>query len=154
MMTYRRLESLSAVRTLRAAVCLFALTVAAGCVTAPSPTAGQIALARNARAHVSGRIVDSEGAPVAGIRVQAIPRGRDVPWSQPAMTDSDGAFELSLFAPAAYGFLLREGNATVITADPGDPSLAFLVVSPGERRTGVELVFLREQWNAILGDAE
>ena len=34
-----------------------------------------------------GRVVDAEGVPVAGVRIQAIPRGRDVPWSKPAMTE-------------------------------------------------------------------
>jgi hypothetical protein len=151
MMTYRRLKSPPARGTLSAAARLVAVALAVGCVSAPSPTAGQLALTRNARAHVSGRVVDSQGAAVAGIRVQAIPRGRDVPWSPPSVTDAEGAFALTLFAPAAYGFLLREGDATVITADSNDPSLAFLVVSPGERRAGIELVFLRDQWNAILG---
>lgn len=141
-------------RTLGNAAGLLAVALAAACVSAPSPTVGQIALALNPRANVSGRVVDAEGVPVTGVRIQAIPRGRDVPWSKPAMTDQDGIFELSLFAPAAYSFLLHKRDTSVITADTKDPSLAFLVVASGERRAGIDVVFLREQWNAILEDAK
>jgi hypothetical protein len=133
---------------------LLAVVLVAGCVGAPSPTAGQLVLARYPRASVAGRVVDADGIPVAGIGVEALPRGRDIPWSEPAVTDSRGVFELSLFAPADYAFLLHEGETCVVTDDPRDPSRAFIRVLPGERRRGIELVFLRERWKEILGSSQ
>jgi hypothetical protein len=105
---------------------------------------------------VEGRVIDPQGRPVAGIRVEGVPRGKEVPWSPPAWTDSEGRFALALFAPAEYGFVLREGKNTVVTEDPRDPSRMHLLVTSGERRGGVELLFLREQWKRALapGDAD
>ena len=119
------------------------------CVSPPRPTAAARALEANARAIVEGRVVDTEGRPVPGLRVEAIPRGKDIPWAPPATTDSAGRFTLELFAPAEYGFVLTNGNRTTVTDDPRDPSHVHVAVRPGERRKGVELLFLREERRAI-----
>jgi hypothetical protein len=93
--------------------------------------------------------VDPAGVPVAGISVIGLPRGKDVPWSPPAVTDSSGRFRLTVFAPAEYGFLLRAEGRTVVTPLPEDPSRLAIPVVPGERREGIELVFLREPWKDV-----
>ena len=93
--------------------------------------------------------MDAAGAPVAGISVIGLPRGKDIPWSPPAVTDSGGRFRLILFAPAEYGFLLRVEGRTVVNPLPEDPSRLAISVVPGERREGIELVFLREAWKDV-----
>jgi protocatechuate 3,4-dioxygenase beta subunit len=135
---------------MRAALSITVALVTAGCTRPPPPTAATRVLERNPRAVVEGRVVDTQGRPVAGLRVEAVPRGKDVAWSQPATTDSEGRFTLTLLAPAEYGFVLSEGNRTVVTDDPRDPAHVKVVVRPGERRDGVELLFLREKWKGIL----
>ena len=105
-----------------------------------------LALEKNARAIVEGRVTDRLGRAVAAIRVQALPRGEGVGWSSPAVTDSDGRFRLSLVAPAEYGFLLSWRGRTVITPDRDDPARLNVAVKPGESRSGIELLFLREEW--------
>jgi hypothetical protein len=119
------------------------------CASAPSPSPASRALEKNPRATVEGRVVDSSGAPVAGISVYGLPRGKDIPWSPPAVTDSVGRFRLTLFAPAEYGFLLRAEGRTVVTPRPEDPSRLAIPLVPGERREGIELVFLRESWKDV-----
>ena len=125
------------------------LGLTARCATAPSQTAGQTSLARNARAVVSGRLVDTSGHPVANMRVDPIPLARDVLYPDSAKTDADGNFELTLFAPASYTFLLCRGEQCVMTSDPRDPSRTSLTVDPGRRYDGIELRFLPELWNKI-----
>jgi hypothetical protein len=132
--------------------CIAALAIvlsALACVSSPRPTAAADALKSNARANVEGRVVDIEGRPVAGLSVEAIPRGKDILWAPPATTDSAGRFALELFAPAEYGFVLHEGDTAVVTDDPRDPSKVHVAVRPGERRSGVQLLFLREERQAI-----
>jgi len=126
-----------------------ALSLGLGCASAPRPTAASVALAANARATVEGRVVDRQGQPVPGIAVYALPRGKDIGWSPPAITDPDGRFRLPVYAPASYGFLLRQSGRTVVTADAGDPARVLLTVSPGEKRTGIELLFLEEAWQEL-----
>jgi len=106
---------------------------------------------RNPRARVEGRVTDTDGRPVPGLRVEAIPRGKDIPWSAGAVTDGKGRFVLLLAAPGVYGFVLTQGNRTVVTDDPRDPSRVVVEVRPGERRDGIELIYLREKWKGILG---
>jgi len=130
---------------------LFAVVVAASCVSAPRPTAGMLEIERNPRARVEGRVTDTDGRPVPGLRVEAIPRGKDIPWSAGAVTDGKGRFVLLLAAPGVYGFVLTQGNRTVVTDDPRDPSRVVVEVRPGERRDGIELIYLREKWKGILG---
>ena len=102
------------------------------------------------RACVEGRVRDEERRPVSGLQVQGIPRGKDIPWSPAATTDSEGRFLLSLAAPGAYGFVLTEGDRTVVTDDPRDPSRVVIEVKPGGHRDGIELVYLREERKTIL----
>jgi hypothetical protein len=93
--------------------------------------------------------MDRQGRPVAAIRVQALPRGKDAGWSAPAVTDSEGRFRLSLIAPAEYGFLLSWQGRVVITPEKDDPARQRISVSPGDRRSAVELIFLREAWETL-----
>ena len=134
----------------RRLVLIAAAGLAAGCATAPSRTAGQIALTQNARGVVAGQVLDSAGQPVAGIRVDAIPLARDVLWSEPAATDADGRFELALFAPASYTFLLCRADTCAMTADPRDASRVGITLEPGQRYPEIELRFLTDQWNEVL----
>lgn len=92
---------------------------------------------------------DPEGRPVAGIAVRGVPRGADIPWSPWAVTGCDGAFRLSLPAPASYGFQLRWNTISVITASGEDPARLDVALEPGERRDGVELVFLPALWRPL-----
>jgi hypothetical protein len=119
------------------------------CVTPPRPTPEAVARAANPHAIVEGRVLDREGRAVAGILVRALPRGKDIEWSPPAVTDSEGRFRLSLVAPAEYGFLLLWKGRTVVTRDERDPARLRLAVEPAERREGIELLFLRDEWNAV-----
>jgi hypothetical protein len=120
-----------------------------GCAAAPRPTATSLALAANARATIEGRVLDRKRHPVSGIAVQALPRGKDIGWSPPAVTDAEGRFRLSLLAPAEYGFLLRWRGRTVVTPGPDDPARRAVAVNPGDHREGIELLFLSEEWQKI-----
>jgi hypothetical protein len=123
--------------------------VLCGCVTPPRPTPEAVARAANPHAIVEGRVRDREGRAVAGILVRALPRGKDIEWSPAAITDSEGRFRLSLVAPAEYGFLLLWQGRTVITREEDDPARMRVAVAPGEHREGIDLLFLRDEWNAI-----
>jgi len=129
-------------------VFLIAAACTLACVSAPPPTAGMLETAKNPPARVEGRVTDAEGLPVAGLTVEAIPRGKEIPWSRGATTDAQGRFILSLAAPGVYGFVLTEGDRTVVTDDPRDPSRVVVELKPGDRRAGIELLFLREEWKA------
>lgn len=83
------------------------------------------------------------------MRVDAIPLIRDVHYPDSATTDAGGHFELTLFAPASYKFLLCKGDLCVMTADPRDPARISLTVDPGHRYDGIELRFLSELWSEI-----
>lgn len=91
---------------------------------------------------------------MAGLSVTAIPRGRDILWSASATTGPDGSFSMALYAPAEYLFFLSRGGLTVITPETDDPARLLVSVSPGERRTGVELHFLEEQWRGVEGSRQ
>ena len=93
--------------------------------------------------------MDRQGRPVAAIEVRGLPRGKDAGWSPPAVTDSEGRFRLSLIAPAEYGFLLSWQGRTVMTLDKDDPARLNVAVKPGEIRGGIELLFLREEWEKL-----
>jgi hypothetical protein len=134
--------------TRRPAVLLAAL-FAFACATPPRPAPETLALAANARATVEGRVTDRQGRPIAAIGVRGLPRGKDVGWSAAAVTDSDGRFRLSLVAPAEYGFLLSWQGRTVITPEESDPARLRIAVLPGQRREGVEILFLREAWEKL-----
>jgi hypothetical protein len=133
-------------RTLPRALLLLA---AARCASAPPPTPGALRIARNPRAVVEGRVRDTGGRPVAGMGVEALPHSVDVPRVAKAVTDSEGRFRLTLFAPAEYGFLLSSGGISVVTSDPRDPSRVTVAVEPGENKSGIELSFLEEEWRRI-----
>ncbi len=133
---------------LKAVPCFLGI-LSCGCAAAPRPTAASLALARNPRATIEGRVLDRQGRPVAGIGVLALPRGRDIGWSPRAVTDPEGRFRLSVFAPAEYGFLLSWRGRTVVTPEGEDPARLSLSVAPGERRQGIELVFLRDSWEKL-----
>ena len=133
-------------RRKRAGVLAIALA-AASCVTPPRPTAEAVRRSANAHAVVEGRVSDDAGRPIAGVVVWGLPRDKDLGWSSPAVTDPAGRFRLSLFAPGDYGFLLGWRGISVVTASPDDPSRFPLTVRPGDRKSGVTLVFRREAWD-------
>ena len=135
-------------QTRRPAALLGAL-LSLACATPPRPARQTLALAANARATVEGRVTDRQGRPVAAIGVRGLPRGKDTGWSAPAVTDSEGRFRLSLVAPAEYGFLLSWQGRTVVTPEKDDPSRLDIAVSPGENRGGIQLLFLREEWEKL-----
>jgi protocatechuate 3,4-dioxygenase beta subunit len=124
--------------------------LSAGCLTGPRPTAEALRRERNERAVVEGTVRDALGDPVPGILVYGMPRDEDVLWSPPAETDAAGRFRLLLIAPGEYGFLLSREAKTVITPDPRDPSRFHVVLKPRETRSGLELVFLREEREKVL----
>jgi protocatechuate 3,4-dioxygenase beta subunit len=128
---------------------LLAAIFASACATPPRPAPETLALAANARATVEGRVTDRQGRPVAAIGVRGLPRGKDAGWSAAAVTDSEGRFRLSLVAPAEYGFLLSWQGRTVITPEESDPARLRIAVLPGQRREGVEILFLRESWQEL-----
>jgi hypothetical protein len=126
------------------------LLFAGACVTAPRPTDEAIRRSANRPADVEGRISDPEGRPVSGVAVWGLPRDKDLGWSNPAVTDDAGRFRLSLVAPGAYGFLISWKGITVVTPRADDPSRTLVSVGPGDRRSGVALVFRREEWDRAL----
>jgi hypothetical protein len=123
------------------------------CAAAPKPTAEMRRIEANPRAVVGGRVTDAEGRPVGGISVRGIPRGRDIPWPPWTVTQCDGGYRLTLAAPAHYAFQLLWKGRSVITEDPRDPARLEIAVLPGERRTGVDLVFLPALWRPVTGPA-
>jgi hypothetical protein len=128
-----------------------ALVLAAGaCVSAPRPTDEAIRRSANPPADVEGRVVDREGRPVSGVSVWGLPRDKDLGWSNPAVTDAAGRFRLKLVAPGSYGFLLAWKGITIVTPRADDPSRNLVVISPGDRKSGVALVFRREDWDRAL----
>ncbi|MGE5277156.1 MAG: carboxypeptidase regulatory-like domain-containing protein [Acidobacteriota bacterium] len=132
------------------ATAALALVLAGACVSGPPPTDEARRLARNERATVEGRVTDADGRPVQGVRVQAVPGGRDVIWAPPAPTDAEGRFRLMLDAPAQYVFLIYVDKVAVLTPSPRDPARVEIFVQPGEKRTGVELTLLREERERLL----
>jgi len=129
---------------------LAAILLAFGCASPLQPTEAARRLASNARATVEGRVVDADGRPVSGIRVQGVPGGRDIIWAPPSETDGEGRFRLALDAPAEYVFLILEGGTAVLTTSPRDPCEVRLKLEPGDRRTGIELTFLRAERGPLL----
>jgi hypothetical protein len=126
------------------------LLVAAACVTAPRPTDEAVRRSTNPPAVVEGQVSDPEGRPVSGVAVWGLPRDKDLGWSDPAVTDDAGRFRLSLVAPGAYGFLVAWKGITVVTPRADEPSRTLDTVGPGDRRSGVALVFRREEWDRAL----
>ena len=135
------------------AAAVLAVLASLACATAPKVTAATRRISANPRAVVEGRVRDVDGRAAAGIGVRGIPRGADIPWAPPATTACDGTFRLSLPAPGSYGFLLMWNGESVVTSDPRDPALVEIAVAPGLRVSGVELLFLGEEWRAISGAA-
>src|SRR6516165_5684148 len=125
---------------------------AVACVSAPRPPPAGLALEKNPKAVVEGRVVDVLGNPVAGLRVDAIPRA-DIPWSAPGQTGPDGRFRLELLAPGDYSFALSRGGRTVVTEDRRDPSRVRIRVAPGGHTEGIELLFLEEERQRSLGES-
>jgi hypothetical protein len=134
---------------LRTTVVASILCAAAACATPPKPTAGALQVIKNPLAIIEGRVVDAAGHPVAGLFVRAMPRSADLPWTGWSPTDAGGYFQLAVYAPGSYGFLLRSGATTVITPDPRDPARLIVEVEPGRVRSGIELVFLKPDWDRI-----
>jgi hypothetical protein len=116
------------------------------CASPPRPREAALRIAKNPPAIVEGRVTDPTGRPAAGIGVRGIPRGEDIPWSAPAITDCDGRFRLSVPAPAAYTFLLYWKDTAVMTPEPDDPSNVAVPVQPAQTVAGVVLVFDAEAW--------
>lgn len=137
-------------RSRRAPAAVLGLLLCGACVSAPPPTAAARRLAENPRATVEGRVTDGDGNPVSGVRVQAVPGGRDVLWAAPAPTDAEGRFRLALDAPAQYVFIIFEDSVAVVTPSPLDPAAVRVFLQPGEKKTGVELTLLRQERERIL----
>jgi hypothetical protein len=133
----------------RGAAFLLPALVLAACATPPRPTKASLELSANARAIVEGRVTDRQGQPVAAIVVEGLPRGKDAGWSPAAVTDSQGRFRLALIAPADYGFLLTWNGRSVVTPEQDDPARLVVAVEPGQRRDGIEILFLREAWDKL-----
>lgn len=127
--------------------------LACACATAPKPTATNRRIRANPPGIVEGRVLDASGKPVAGIGVRGIPQGADIPWSAPAVTACDGSFRLSLAAPGTYAFLLLWNGVAVVTPSPADPAHTHVVVNPGTRSEGVNLIFLDDEWRRITPSA-
>ena len=128
---------------------LTVVAAALGCATPPKVTAATKRISANPRAVVEGRVRDPDGRPAAGIGVRGIPRGAQIPWSPAATTGCDGTFRLALAAPGSYSFLLLWNGEGVVTSDPQDPALIEIAVTPGQTISGIELVFLGDEWRAI-----
>lgn len=136
-------------RATRASTAALVLAVSA-CVTPPRPTDEAVRRSVNPPAFVEGRVSDPEGRPVSGVAVWGLPRDKDLGWSEPSVTDSAGRFRLSLVAPGAYGFLIGWKGITIVTPRADDPSRTLVSVAPGDRKSGVALVFRREEWDRAL----
>jgi hypothetical protein len=109
----------------------------------------------NPRAVVEGRVVDAQGSAVSGVSVRGLPREKEVAWTAPSVTDAHGRFRVELIAPGEYGFVLSWKGITVVTPFEDDPSRVLLRLAPGERRSGIELMFRREEWErAVLSPVE
>jgi peroxiredoxin len=79
---------------------------------------GRIVLARGIR--LSGRVVDTDGRPIAGQAVTAYPvRGQD---QHPALTEADGSFSLGPLRPANY-MVYGGGQDLSAGLDPDAPRL-------------------------------
>ena len=126
------------------------LVAATACVTAPRPTDEAVRRSANPPAVVEGRVSDPEGRPVSGVAVWGLPRDKDLGWSDPSVSDGAGRFRLSLVTPGAYGFLISWKGITIVTPRADDPSRTLVLISPGDRKSGVALVFRREEWDRAL----
>lgn len=124
--------------------------LAFACATRPRPTDETVRRSTNPPAIVEGRVVDPQGAAIAGVSVKGLPRDKDLGWSPSSVTDARGRFRLELFAPGDYGFVLSWNGVTVVTPREDDPSRVLVKVAPGERHDGVELVFRRDEWERAL----
>ncbi len=124
--------------------------VATACVTPPRPTDEAVRRSANPPATVQGRVLDPEGRPVSGVVVRGLPRDKDLEWSAPAMTDDAGSFRLSLVAPGDYGFLISWKGISVVTPRDDDPSRVVVKLTAGEKKSGVTLVFRRQEWERAL----
>lgn len=104
-------------------------------------------LERGPKVLVSGRVMDAvTGAPVAGIEVLGLPRGKDIPWMKPARTDVEGRFTLSLPAGVSYAFCLRSRGISVVTPRADDPGYVDIETEPGMDISGIRLKFFREEF--------
>jgi len=128
----------------RGGIGALAILLAAGCASRPRPTAEAVRRSQNPPAVVEGTVRDSAGRPVSGLSVQGLPREKHLAWSSAAVTDREGRFRLFLAAPGKYGFLITSDGITVVTPRSDDPSRTTVSLRSGERRTGIELVFHRE----------
>jgi hypothetical protein len=131
-------------------VAAFLILIAVACATRPRPTAETVVRSSNPRAIVEGRVRDVGGRAVAGVSVEGLPREKDLAWSPSSSTDGEGRFRLELAAPGEYGFVISWKGITVVTPRDDDPARVLLRVAPGERRSGIELVFLRAEWERAL----
>ncbi|HSE62860.1 MAG TPA: carboxypeptidase-like regulatory domain-containing protein [Thermoanaerobaculia bacterium] len=124
----------------------FLVLLSCECATRPSPTPEAVRRSVNPPAIVEGRVVDPQGAAIAGISVKGLPRDKDLGWSPASVTDGGGRFRLELVAPGEYGFLLFWNGVAVVTSRADDPSRILVKVGPGERRGGLQIVFRRDEW--------
>lgn len=128
----------------RFAAAALAILAVTGCVSRPRPTTDAVRRSRNPTAVVEGTVRDPAGQPVSGVSVRGLPREKNLLWSPASVTDREGRFRLILDAPGEYGFLISTGGITVVTPRSDDPSRVTVSLRPGDRRTGIALVFRRE----------
>lgn len=99
------------------------------------PSSEEVTIVLDAAASVSGRVVDADGKPVVGAKVETVP-AFDVAAAQDdglkAFTDGDGHFEL-------HG--LRAGRFALMTTARGHGQRASdtFALQPGEQRDGFEI---------------
>ena len=65
-------------------------------------------------------------------------------------TDTNAIVAEVYVAPGSYGFLLSWKGITIVTPRADDPSRTLVLIRPGDRKSGVALVFRREDWDRAL----
>jgi len=103
---------------------------------------------------ISGRVLDDEGQPVAGVRVeitQAV-RGTGTKWSTrgwtvwATATDSDGHYSMDVMPPGTY-LAMAQPNPRVLVGAPGQPARGFPL--PPKAHDGEHRAWVRTYYPAV-----
>jgi hypothetical protein len=92
---------------------------------------------------LSGRVLDSEGSPLAGVEVRARPVSRGPAFRAAALTDADGAFRVRLFPP--------RGLWQITAHPPGRSPFAGMTPLPAAPGASLQIV-LREPARPAVAD--